>query len=420
MTHLKLTPKQKAQLHLWHDKWHHITTNTSPTDKTEATQAIHLAYRLAGHPPPRQIIWQPHPVAAITWLVNQYPPYHATPQRPTPKRPKLRPNDLRHGPLLNLLIGGLFVIKTIQHDLEQAAQLPLDTNHLRHKNRPHFLTKSIHTQQLTTAKQAITTQIPNDLLLHMQQILTLNLHIFPNPPHNTNSLLYRHFNRSAANAFNNNRNLDVSHTMKAAIYGHLAPQQLPLFDFCHHILNLPSARPAAGLIQTAHHLGWWWPTPHYCLATPRPTTLTLDDQGRLHNPHGPALAYHDYAVYAWQGIEIPSWYVTQPDKITTNTIDQTNNTEIRRMLLERYGPARYLKNTHAQLIHQDQYGQLYRQPRRGAPAQHLLLVTNSTPEPDGTHKQYLLRVPPTIHTAHGAVAWTAGLSPHQYKLHAES
>jgi hypothetical protein len=36
-------------------------------------------------------------------------------------------------------------------------------------------------------------------------------------------------------------------------------------------------------------------------------------------------------------------------------------------------------------------------------------VTNATPEPDGTHRAYWLRVPPGMRTARQAVAWTFDL-----------
>jgi hypothetical protein len=41
-------------------------------------------------------------------------------------------------------------------------------------------------------------------------------------------------------------------------------------------------------------------------------------------------------------------------------------------------------------------------------------VRNSTPEPDGIHKHYWLRVPPHIGSAREAVAWTFGLSAGDY------
>ena len=41
-------------------------------------------------------------------------------------------------------------------------------------------------------------------------------------------------------------------------------------------------------------------------------------------------------------------------------------------------------------------------------------VVNGTPEPDGTYKHYYLQVPPTVRTPREAVAWTYGLSEHEY------
>lgn len=42
-------------------------------------------------------------------------------------------------------------------------------------------------------------------------------------------------------------------------------------------------------------------------------------------------------------------------------------------------------------------------------------VTNSTPDPDGTRRSYVIRVPPDIRTCQAAVAWTFGLSVADYR-----
>lgn len=41
-------------------------------------------------------------------------------------------------------------------------------------------------------------------------------------------------------------------------------------------------------------------------------------------------------------------------------------------------------------------------------------VVNSTPEPDGTHRTYYLRVPPSIRIARPGVAWTFGVDEADY------
>ena len=45
---------------------------------------------------------------------------------------------------------------------------------------------------------------------------------------------------------------------------------------------------------------------------------------------------------------------------------------------------------------------------------HMVRVVNSTPEPDGTHKIYWLRVSPDIHNPIEAVAYTFGFHAHAY------
>lgn len=45
----------------------------------------------------------------------------------------------------------------------------------------------------------------------------------------------------------------------------------------------------------------------------------------------------------------------------------------------------------------------------------LVKVKNGSPEPDGTYKNYFLKVPSTIATAHEAVAWSYSKQPEDYK-----
>jgi hypothetical protein len=50
----------------------------------------------------------------------------------------------------------------------------------------------------------------------------------------------------------------------------------------------------------------------------------------------------------------------------------------------------------------------------------MVKVINSTAEPDGTYKEYFLRVPPDVSSAREGVAWTFGLEPHEYAPAVES
>ena len=91
------------------------------------------------------------------------------------------------------------------------------------------------------------------------------------------------------------------------------------------------------------------------------------------------------------------------------------------ILLDRIGYERFLDLAGTHLVAQDDFGKLWRSELRidGEPL-HVVEVVNSTPEPDGTHRRYFLRVPHD-RTAREAVAWTFGFDdPANYLLAAES
>ncbi|GAA3482541.1 hypothetical protein GCM10018966_070730 [Streptomyces yanii] len=83
-------------------------------------------------------------------------------------------------------------------------------------------------------------------------------------------------------------------------------------------------------------------------------------------------------------------------------------------MLEFYGYDRYLTESGAQPVHRDETGILWRIALDGDEDVVMVEVVNSTPEPDGTHRTYWLRVPPSTRTAKSGVAWTFGLDEDAY------
>ncbi len=57
---------------------------------------------------------------------------------------------------------------------------------------------------------------------------------------------------------------------------------------------------------------------------------------------------------------------------------------------------------------------LYKVDIKGKDPIALVLVENSTPEPDGSFRKHVLTVPPTVESAREAVAWTFGMSAEEY------
>lgn len=173
----------------------------------------------------------------------------------------------------------------------------------------------------------------------------------------------------------------------------------------------------SGIIYTFEHIAF---------VCDRPTHYNLDERGRLHSTTEAAMQFADgYALYYVHGVGVPSDIIKDHSTITVDRIYAEPNTEVRRVMIELYGQDRYICDSNARLINEDvdQLGhprKLWRASFDDDEPLVMVELVNSTPEPDGTHKTYWLRVPPTTRTAHEAVAWSFGLPADDYVLEAET
>ncbi|QLH27336.1 DUF6745 domain-containing protein [Streptomyces sp. Rer75] len=171
----------------------------------------------------------------------------------------------------------------------------------------------------------------------------------------------------------------------------------------------------AGPSAVARAAGWWWPYEKAVVIAERPAELHRDEAGRLDRGDGPALAFPDgFALYAWRGMPVPAEFLDQLGELTPDRIRAEENAELRRVMLEHYGYDRYLDESGAQPVHRDETGVLWRIDLVDDEPVVMVEVVNSTPEPDGTHRTYWLRVPPRTRTAREGVAWTFGLEAETY------
>ena len=161
---------------------------------------------------------------------------------------------------------------------------------------------------------------------------------------------------------------------------------------------------------------WWWAYENYVIVSERPTTVAMDERGRIHSHTGPAVAFADgWKVYASHGVRLPEYIIERPSEITVKKIEKEANVEIRRVMVEQYGAAKFLTDSGAKKIHEDDYGVLYRKEMPGDEPMVFVDVVNSTAEPDGSFRKYMLRVPPDTKTARAAVAWTFGKTEAEYE-----
>ena len=171
---------------------------------------------------------------------------------------------------------------------------------------------------------------------------------------------------------------------------------------------------AQAYADTASSACWWWPHKDFVMVCERPAAIHRDDRGRLHNASGPAfLARDGWGLHFWHGIRANALIIEHPEQITVQMINQEKNAELRRVMMERYGLERYITDSGMKAVHEDMYGKLYQLPNAQLP---VVLVTNSTAEPDGTFKRYTLTATRAdVRTAHEAVASTFGMTAEQYQ-----
>lgn len=146
----------------------------------------------------------------------------------------------------------------------------------------------------------------------------------------------------------------------------------------------------------------------------RPKKIAYDENYRFHDWDEPALVLASGEKrYYWRGIQVP--YSTFRSKNNAKKIVHQSNVEVRRLLIDHMGIEKFITQIDAKVIHEDEYGTLYRRALWGDEPLTVVKVKNSTPEPDGTFKDYFIRVPNNFKTAKGAVAWTFGTTGRKYK-----
>ena len=197
-----------------------------------------------------------------------------------------------------------------------------------------------------------------------------------------------------------------------SVYGQHDASWLSYYRFFYKECGLQNeTKKLEGLWELCKSAGWALPCEDVCFISERHNVLSLDEQGRLHCEDGPACAYPDgFAIYAWHGVRLPEWIIEKPQDITVEKIDKETNAEIRRVMVERYGTERFLKDGGANIINQDNSGVLY---RREIPDDEPLVMVHV--QDPSTDREYFLRVPPTTQTARQAVAWTFEMDEAEYQ-----
>jgi hypothetical protein len=191
-------------------------------------------------------------------------------------------------------------------------------------------------------------------------------------------------------------------------------------DACEKVLRLaPRFR---GLREVARSAGMFWPGANTVIISERPIALYRNGLGSLHRTDGPAMAWPDgFSVYALNGVLVPRRVIMEPDSLELyHVLPQL--APARREIIRLLGVGWLMERARTQ----GRSRLLDVRGERGLPGEpqdpnfralHVLLlpddepvvaleVRDATPGPDGVHKTYFVRVPPTIEDVDEARAWT--------------
>jgi hypothetical protein len=159
----------------------------------------------------------------------------------------------------------------------------------------------------------------------------------------------------------------------------------------------------------------YWITSQEVICVANPSLYVVDR--RLHRENGPAVQWlSGERHWFWHGTEVPEWFIEDFERVTSDTICNEKNVELRRCMIERFGAERLVGEIGGELAATDDYGKLWRCRIDERETYAVVEVTNGTLESDGGRRRYFLAVPPYVQTPRQAVGWTYGLEPEEYEL----
>lgn len=192
-----------------------------------------------------------------------------------------------------------------------------------------------------------------------------------------------------------------------------------LFDIATERMNqkLPIVESRETLWSAFGEAHLIYPFKKICFVCEFPSKVTRRD-GILHAEDDAAVEYRDgMKLHFWRGIRVRPELIEQRSSLTAVQVNAERNMEMRRIMIEMLGPEKFLQDTGAKPIQEDEFGSLYKFGGRLGFGDDITMVRviNSTAESDGSRKVYWLRVPPDVRTAKGAVAWSFNTSEDEYQ-----
>jgi hypothetical protein len=154
----------------------------------------------------------------------------------------------------------------------------------------------------------------------------------------------------------------------------------------------------------------------------RPIRVHRDEDDRLHNVRGPAIEYEDgFRRYAVHGVIVPEAVITRPEEITVSEILAERNVNIRRVIIERYGEEKLLRQAPENVVTvRDRTASgVLRSLALDNDEPVVVVETSELAGADRGGANLIVRVPPHIQSVRAALAYINDANPRTYALGAD-
>lgn len=202
---------------------------------------------------------------------------------------------------------------------------------------------------------------------------------------------------------------NINDFLNGIMFGQHEAQWLSFYDFFRVEVGVKNLEKVIALNEVAKTCGWVYCAREIAIVMDKPLYVKMDDQNRLHCESGPAIEYVDGTkIYGWHGVRVPANWIEDKSSLTAHAALTVENVEQRRAACEILGWNNILKELDAKTLDVDE------DPMIGT------LVEVDIPEIGrerflkvlcGTGREFAIPVPPDVHTALEANAWTYGMNP---------
>ena len=179
-------------------------------------------------------------------------------------------------------------------------------------------------------------------------------------------------------------------------------------------LGIDAAKRLDPWFNAARVSGWAWLYWDIAIITDRALSLNVDERGRLHGEHGPAVEFADgLQVWAWHGTRVPANWITHRAALDPRTALTEPNMERRLAAAQIIGWDKVLATVPHRVIDTDpdpKFGQLISADLPDAPDTRFLRARC------GTGRDVVVRVSREAETAVEAGAMSYGVPVAVYRL----